>query len=144
VNGLATQIWEVRDGAVDAQPGDLDDWFARRRAVETAAPVAERQAAGGQGAQARRERAQLREQREKALGPIKKQIAQLEARIAALEEEKKKAEAQLADPAVFADAARSTPLVTAYREASQKLEELYGRWEHQQEELEAAQTAVDS
>ncbi|HEY2029449.1 MAG TPA: ABC-F family ATP-binding cassette domain-containing protein [Myxococcales bacterium] len=144
VNGLATQIWEVREGMVDAQPGDLDDWFARRKTAEIATPAVERQTAGGQGAQARRERAQLREQREKALGPIKKQIAQLEARIAALEEEKKNAEAQLADPAVFADAARSTPLVTAYRDASQKLEELYARWEHQQEELEAAQAAIES
>jgi ATP-binding cassette subfamily F protein 3 len=143
VNGLATQIWEVKDGKVDAQPGDLDDWSARQRAI--AAPVASTQAAaaGGQGAQARRERALLREQREKSLGPIKKQVADLEKRIAALEEEKKKAETQLADPAVFADSARSTPLVTQYRDASQKLEELYARWEHQQEALSAAEAELN-
>jgi ATP-binding cassette subfamily F protein 3 len=146
VNGLATQIWEVREGgSIDPQPGDLDDWSAWRKAQEApAATIAEKATSGGQGAQARRERALQREQREKALGPIKKQIATLEARIAALEEEKKKAEAELADPAVFADAARSTPLVTQYREASQKLEELYARWEHQQEELQAAEAAFDA
>jgi ATP-binding cassette subfamily F protein 3 len=144
VNGLATQIWEVRDGRIDPQLGDLDDWSARRKALDApAAAAVDKIAAGGQGAQARRERALLREQREKALGPIKKQVAQLEQRIALLEEEKKRAEAQLADPAVFADAARSTPLVTQYREASQKLEELYARWEHQQEELQAAEAALD-
>jgi ATP-binding cassette, subfamily F, member 3 len=142
VNGLATQIWEVKDGKVDAQPGDLDDWSARQRAA--VAPVAASAAAvaGGQGAQARRERALLREQREKSLGPIKKLVADLEKRIAVLEEEKKRAEAQLADPLVFADSARSTPLVTQYRDASQKLEELYARWEHQQEELAAAEAAL--
>jgi ATP-binding cassette, subfamily F, member 3 len=144
VNGLATQIWEVRDGRIDAQPGDLDDWSARRKALDAPAAVAvDKAAAGGQGAQARRERVLLREQREKSLGPIKKQVAELEKRIAVLEQEKKVAETQLADPAIFADAARSTPLVTQYREASQKLEELYARWEHQQEELSAAEAALN-
>src|SRR3954467_9312976 len=30
VNGLATQVWEVRDQTIDAQPGDLEDWQRRR------------------------------------------------------------------------------------------------------------------
>src|SRR3954470_13873908 len=50
VNGLATHIWEVRDGRIDAQPGDLDDW-SRRHAAEVAdAPALERESGGGQGA----------------------------------------------------------------------------------------------
>jgi hypothetical protein len=32
--------------------------------------------------------------------------------------------------------------VTAYRAASSKLEELYDRWEHKQEELTAAQAEI--
>ena len=56
--------------------------------------------------------------------------------------EKKAAESQLADPALFADPARSTPLVTAYREASKKLDELYARWEHKNEELAAAEAQL--
>jgi hypothetical protein len=90
---------------------------------------------GTQGAQARRERAQQREQREKALGPTKKRIAELESRIAELEKEKNAAEALLADAALFSDPGRATPVVKAYQDASKKLEELYARWEHQQEEL---------
>jgi ATP-binding cassette subfamily F protein 3 len=70
-------------------------------------------------------------------------IAELEARIAQLEEEKKSAEAQLADPALFADPARSTPLITAYRDAAKKLDELYARWEHKQEELAAAESRIE-
>src|SRR5215472_6790262 len=82
VNGLATQIWEVRDGTIDAQPGDLDDWAARQKPAlpETVRAVSE----GTQGAQARRERARQREEREKLLGPVKQQIAELESRIAQL------------------------------------------------------------
>ena len=143
VNGLATQVWEVRDGRIDAQPGDLDDWSRRRAAEAPSHSAAEAKATqGGQGSQARRERALQREQREKLLGPIKRAIAELEQRIAQLEQEKKGAEAQLADPALFSDPARSTPLVTAYREASRKLEELYARWEHKNEELAAAESLL--
>jgi ATP-binding cassette subfamily F protein 3 len=144
VNGLATQVWEVRDGGIDAQPGDLDDWSRRRAATSVPAATlpSTRSGGGGQGAQARRERAWQREQREKVLGPIKRAIAELEQRIAQLEQEKKTVEAQLADPALFSDPDRSTPLVTAYRDASRKLEELYARWEHKSEELSAAEAQL--
>jgi ATP-binding cassette subfamily F protein 3 len=144
VNGLATQVWEVRDGQIDAQPGDLDDWSRRRAADAQSAssPAQAKAAPGGQGTQARRERALQREQRDKALGPIKRAIVELEQRIAQLEQEKKGAETQLADPALFSDPARSTSLVTAYRDASRKLEELYARWEHKNEELAAAESQL--
>ena len=142
VNGLATRIWEVRDGGIDAQPGDLDDW-SRRRAEQTASEVqAGSSRPAPQGVQARRERALQREQRDKVLGPIKRAVAELEQRIAQLEQEKKAAEAQLADPALFSDPVRSTPLISAYRDASRKLEELYARWEHKSEELAAAESRL--
>ena len=144
VNGLATRIWEVRDGVIDSQPGDLDDW-SRRRTAQTASEAHDgspRAPAGGQGVQARRERALQREQRDKVLGPIKRAVAELEQRIAQLEQEKKAAEGRLADPALFSDPARSTPLITAYRDAARKLEELYARWEHKSEELAAAESRL--
>jgi ATP-binding cassette subfamily F protein 3 len=144
VNGLATRIWEVRDGVIDSQPGDLDDW-SRRRAAQTASEAHDgspRAPAGGQGVQARRERALQREQRDKVLGPIKRAVAELEQRIAQLEQEKKAAEGRLADPALFSDPARSTPLIAAYRDAARKLEELYARWEHKSEELAAAESRL--
>jgi len=144
VNGLATQVWEVKDGKIDAQPGDLEDWQRRRTAARetkaaAAAPVADKV---DQGKESRRERAVQREKRDKLLGPLKKEVAQLEARIAQLEEEKKSAEAHLADPAIFADQARSVPLITTYRAAEKKLEELYARWEQKQEELSQAEVKI--
>ena len=142
VNGLATQVWEVKDGAVDAQPGDLDDWHRRRAAAAVPAAAAGAEHAESQGKQARRERAAWREKRAQALGSLEKEIARLEERIAQLEREKKSAEAQLADPGVFADAARSIALVNAYRDAQRKLDELYGRWENKQEELQQAEAGL--
>src|SRR5262252_2047043 len=137
VNGLATQVWEVRDGKIDAQPGDLDDWSRRRAAQSRPAAEEPRSARGSQGAQARRERAAEREQREKMLGPAKRAIAELELRIAELEKSKKEAEALLADAVLFADPARSTPVIKTYQDAATELEELYARWEHKQQELAA-------
>ena len=143
VNGLATQVWEVRDGQIDAQPGDLEDW-QRRRAAAAQPQAAEgaRAPAGAQGAQSRRERAAERERRDKVTGPLKKTVAELEQRISELEKAKKEAETLLADAALFADPLRSTPVVKTYQEASRKLEELYARWEHKQEELQALEAQL--
>jgi ATP-binding cassette subfamily F protein 3 len=137
VNGLATRVWEVKDGTIDPQPGDLDDWSARRLAAGGSRLAAKAAVPESKGVVARRERALEREQREKVLGPTKKAIAELEQRIAELEKTKKDAESQLADAALFADPLRSTPIVKAYQDASKKLDELYARWEHKQEELAA-------
>ena len=141
VNGLATQIWEVSDGKIDPQPGDLDDWATRRSALSQ--PEARGlKSEASQRAQARRDRALEREQREKILGPTKKAIAELEERIAELEKTRKDAEAQLADATLFADPIRSVPVVKAYQDAQKKLEELYARWEHKQEELAALEAQL--
>ncbi|MBS2023685.1 MAG: ABC-F family ATP-binding cassette domain-containing protein [Deltaproteobacteria bacterium] len=152
VNGLATQVWEVKDGRIDAQPGNLDDWH-ERQAVEREREKAQAQAqqglgkdeaaAGGQGKEARRERAAEREKRNKALGPLKKEIAAIEAKIAETEKAKKSAEEQLADPALFADSAKSTPIVNAFRAATHTLEDLYAEWEAKSEKLAAAEASLD-
>jgi len=148
VNGLATHVWEVKDLGVDAQPGDLDDWHRRR--AESARPAAQpasqaprSERAGGQGKDARRERALQREKRLRALGPLLEEIGRIEARIARLEQDKKVAEAHLADPGVFKDRARSTSAVAAYRDAQRELDELYPRWEERQEELERAKARTE-
>jgi ATP-binding cassette, subfamily F, member 3 len=143
VNGLATHVWEVKDLAVDARPGDLDDWQRRRAAdAQPAAQSPRPERSGGQGKDARRERAQEREKRRRALGPLLDEIAAIEERIAALEKEKKEAESRLADPGVFADAARSTSAAAAYRDAQRELEDLYGRWTDRQERLERLEATL--
>jgi ATP-binding cassette subfamily F protein 3 len=70
--------------------------------------------------------------------PIKQEIATLEQRIADLEHEKRQIEPQLADPTLYNDYARARPLLSRFDEIKDKLEELYARWEHQQELLDQA------
>src|SRR5437016_12142743 len=77
VNGLATQVWEVKDFGIDVQPGDLDDWERRRAAASEQASLGEASSqrsepAGGHSKEARRERAALREKRSQALGPLRR------------------------------------------------------------------------
>jgi ATP-binding cassette subfamily F protein 3 len=150
VNGLATQVWEVKDLGIDAQPGDLDDWERRRAAAldlgtaqRAAEPTRDARPPSEHSKEARRERAALREKRSQALGPLRRKVAELEDRISTLEAETKRSEAALADPAVFADAARATTLVTSYRAAQATLTELYSLWESAQEELSSAEAQLD-
>ncbi len=144
VNQLATHVWEVKEGGVLAFPGNLDDWlYHQRQLSEAAAPQASgpgaTEEAGGRATERERRRAEAearnaRYVREK---PIRDEIARLEARIAEMEGREKEASQALADPALYQDFARAKPLLDIHRQAKAKLEELYARWERQQELLEA-------
>ncbi len=143
VNQLATQVWEVKDGAVLAFPGNLDDWlYHQRRLSEAAAPQGNGSTAaieaGGRAAEKERRRveAEARNARYLREKPIRDEIGLLEERIAELERQEREASRELADPALYQDFARAKPLLDAHRQAKAKLEELYARWEHQQEQLE--------
>ena len=144
INQLATRIWDVRDGNIEEWAGNLDAYLYHREQIDkpttmTAAGAGEAQKAAARIEESdkdrRRREAKEREARAAVLRPLKQQIATLEARIAELEGEKAIVEPQLADPALYNDFARSRPLMTRFQEIQSKLEELYGRWEHAQEEL---------
>jgi ATP-binding cassette subfamily F protein 3 len=83
----------------------------------------------------RRREAAARDALAAKLRPIKAAIADLERRIAELETEKKQIEPKLVDPSLYADFARSRPLLQRYDEIREKLDELYARWEHQHQAL---------
>jgi len=134
INRLATKIWEIDGGQVVEHPGNLRDYLERRAAAEAKAAAPEpareagaattrspgprsmwsmrrgrarepdRVAARAQGAQARGSR------RRNALAaqtrPLRRTIAELEQRIAALEAEQRNLEPQLA-PSPSSTKARS-------------------------------------
>jgi ATP-binding cassette subfamily F protein 3 len=145
LNGLATVIWEVKDGGVLAFPGNLDDWLYHERQAADAtgtAPLANGRAGAPAAARSgekdrRRAEAEARNARYAREKPVRDEIARLEERIARLEEEEKAASRALADPALYQDFARAKPFLDAHRQAKARLEELYARWEHQQELLAA-------
>jgi ATP-binding cassette subfamily F protein 3 len=132
-----------RDGEVEAPKGERalshgtgakGQAVATKPAVATAAPL-------GKGKQDRRREAEARNERNRALAPLRKRVAEMEARIASLEADQKQRSAALADPETYADDAKRRELLAAYQRDADKLEELTGRWEIAGAELEAAEAA---
>jgi ATP-binding cassette, subfamily F, member 3 len=161
IRTLATRIWNVEEGRVETYPGTLDEYLysmaLRRQAVaaaETAAdgprrdprgvvPQAQAPSKAREDEKARKRReAEARQKKAAKLGPLEKQVAQLEERISVLEAEQKTRSAELADPTVYEEAARRNKLLSDYQSASDKLEELTARWERAMAELEAAKAAL--
>jgi len=145
VNQLATQVWDVRDGGLIPYPGNLDEYLYRQRQLAEAALASEAGKGTGLLAAAaplgekerKRLEAEARQRRSAIEGPLKKEIARLEARIATVELQVKEAEAALADPALYNDFAKAKPLMDAHREGKAELETLYAQWEGESEKLAA-------
>jgi ATP-binding cassette subfamily F protein 3 len=137
LNALATEIWDVRDRSVVVWPGNLDDYLHHLDLEVTgeAAPTAGGAAKGPSEMDRTRAAAAARQAKSAKTGPLKKESAELEARIAALEGEQKTREAQLVDPAFAADFAAARPVMDAHRHAAEELEERYARWEEVQRVL---------
>lgn len=129
---VADRLWLVADGTVKPFDGDLDDY--RQVLAERARPMARHASATRKDD--RRERAEAR----LALAPLKKKAQAAEKRIAALAEERRKIEAKLADPTLYAPGrlsevtAANTRLAAIAREATMAEEE----WLEAEAELEAA------
>jgi ATP-binding cassette subfamily F protein 3 len=145
LNGLATRLWEVKDGGIVDQPGNLDDWLYHQRQLAeaaaggegTAAREREAEARGGSDKARRRAEAEARNARRAREKPVRDAIARVEARIAELEAVQKASEQALADPALYQDFARARPHVEALAAARPELERLYAEWEARQLELES-------
>jgi ATP-binding cassette subfamily F protein 3 len=167
VRKLATRIWDVSGGKVETYPGTLDEYMdsmRRRRdgepevkgekALQAARPVhvqaapvpANRSEKPGaepaRGKQDRRREAEQRNERNKVLGPMRKKVAEMEARIAALEADQKLRSTALADPATYADDKLRARLLSEYQQDADKLEQLTGRWEIAVAELEQAEAEL--
>jgi ATP-binding cassette subfamily F protein 3 len=149
IRTLATRIWNVEDGKVDTYPGTLDEYLysmtLRRQAVaitDTKLPASKAKPESRADDKDRKRReAEARQKRNAKLGPLEKQVAQIEERIAALEAEQKTRSAELSDPTVYDDAARRNKLLSDYQSSADKLDELTARWEKSVTELEAAKAA---
>ena len=164
IRTLATRIWNVEDGKVETYPGTLDEYMysqaQRRQAVSasdaqparpapgTSSPeqdrVAQRPVNAAEDKARKRAEAEARQKKSTKLGPLEKQVANLEERVGVLEAEQKVRSAELADPTVYDDAARRNKLLADYQSAQDKLEELTGRWEAAMAELEAARSELEA
>jgi ATP-binding cassette, subfamily F, member 3 len=156
IRTLATRVWNVEDGKVETYPGTLDEYMysqtQRRQALGGGDTDGSRTARSSPAAKSsrhddkerKRREAELRQKRAAKLGPLEKQVAQLEERIGVLETEQKVRSAELADPTVYDDAARRNKLLADYQSAQDKLDELTGRWETAMAQLESARVEFEA
>ena len=121
---VSDQYWRVHDGVVEPFAGDLDEyaaWLRSRPATGEAKPEAK-------AAQPGREPGPAKPQPPSApkakINPHKLQKA--EARVARLAEKLAECEAQMADPAVYADAGRVADLGRAQMQLRAELDEAEG------------------
>jgi ATP-binding cassette subfamily F protein 3 len=146
LDALATHVWDVRDHKVVPYPGNLaeylqhlDEEAAARAKGEDLPRPGERGVVAVSQKDRKRVEAEARQAKSAKAGPLKKEIAKLEARIEELEAAQKDREAQLVDPAFAADFAKSRPVLDAHREAAAELEAALARWEAASSELAALQ-----
>jgi ATP-binding cassette subfamily F protein 3 len=160
IRTLATRIWNVEEGRVETYPGTLDEYMysmaQRRQAIggdgeakPNGRPAAKAEAAAARSSREddkarKRREAEARQKRSARLGPLEKQVAQLEERIGVLESEQKVRSAELADPSVYDDAPRRNKLLAEYQAAQDKLEELTARWEATMADLETAKSELEA
>ncbi len=165
VRQLATKIWNVESGKVELYPGTLDEYIERsgsekpddKKPTASSALGVETGKGAGAGGEAKsdaavpgesrsakkarkREEAQRRSNAGKKLGPIKKRVAELEAKIEVLETDQRARNLALADPATYNDAKLRNELLSAYQRDEDALAEVNEQWEMatvQLEELEA-------
>ncbi|MEM6291077.1 MAG: ABC-F family ATP-binding cassette domain-containing protein [Myxococcota bacterium] len=173
VRQLATKIWNVEAGTVELYPGTLDEYIERHRpdAPKGAGPTASSdlgvvdapkrpakspdpkaesvaEAKGSTESRAekkarKREEARRRTEANKKLGPIKKRITDLEAKIEVLEKEQRARNLALADPETYGDAQKRNVLLTEYQRDEDALSDLNEAWEVATMELEELESALE-
>ena len=160
VSQIANKIWYIEDEQLKEYPGTYDEyeWWQEERKEQgyvapkptetpktqpVAAPVTNGQAASnGSAKSGSNGRASEEERREwqKTLKALTRQAEEAETKISQLESQKRKLEAELADPATYGDSRKMQAKNDEYKQLSQQLDKLQSQWETamlEAEELEA-------
>ena len=140
VEATAERLWIVKGGTVTPYDGDMESY--RSDLLAERGGTASRQETNGSAglsdrAQARRDAAQRRQQ----LAPLKKAMQDAEKKVEKLAAEVAKLDALLADPALYADAAKAQKTSQERGLAAKRLAEAEEAWLTSSEAYEDAETA---
>ena len=143
---VSDEFYIVHDGRAQPFDGDLDDygsWLASTAsaAVSASTPApAEAQSAAPLTAEDRKQRKREDAERRARLAPLRSKIEKSEKRLTQLATQAAALEAQLADPAIYAEAQKKTLLELTARRAAigKETEEVEAAWMAASEELEQA------
>ncbi|MFA7382390.1 MAG: ABC-F family ATP-binding cassette domain-containing protein [Desulfurivibrionaceae bacterium] len=98
---------------------------------------------GKKGKEARKLQADLRQQRNKEIAPLKKIIDRCEQEIEQLETRKSQLEQAMADPELYQDQDRFAELNNEYTALGRKLKRSYAEWEQAQAKMEEIEARIE-
>ena len=124
INRFAEKVCVLESGGVKEYLGNYDDYFEKINREQ--APDSEY--AGMTRTAMEKEKRKSREE-EKRLKERKQALQNMEKAIAAAEDEAADIEAQLADPATYADPDKAAVLAKAYQAKKDEIDRLYAEWE---------------
>ena len=136
VEMVADRLWLVANGTVRPFAGDLEEY---RRLLRE--PARNRRASREDGSGGRRRESRPAVERRRGTEPLRRRVSEAEARVARLTTELQQIDRQLADPAIYGDAADRDHMAALMRrqaEVGERLREAEGDWLHAVEALEAA------
>ncbi len=135
----ADRLWLVEDGKVMNFEGDLDDYRTRTLQSRDSAPTKTQVMSPEDDRKAQRQKSAERRQN---LAPLKKKLEQAAAKVTKLEGEKAKLAAKLADPKLYADAAKALEVQREMGRIEKDLAVAEDAWMALEGELEEAENAA--
>jgi ATP-binding cassette, subfamily F, member 3 len=147
---LVTKVVEFRDGSIRTYLGTMSEYLAarHREATAAAASAAPAQTAGATPAATDRERkrreAEIRQERYKIVHPLQKKLEKIEKNIADREARKAALEEVMVDPEQYKGPEKIREVNAAYKEVGEKLQDLYHEWGKISEELERLMAQYDA
>ncbi|MDO5377346.1 MAG: ATP-binding cassette domain-containing protein [Clostridia bacterium] len=131
INRIADRIIEMRPDGVTEYIGNYDDYLEKKNR-----PVEQETVQGKTKTELEKEK-RREKQSKQALRQLKARAQEAEKAVGLKEEEMANLEAQMADPALYADAERASSVQRAYQQAQAELALLYEQWEQAEASLES-------
>jgi ATP-binding cassette subfamily F protein 3 len=160
INRIATKVVEVRDGRLWEFAGDYDYYLEKsaergesQQQAATApksepavdsqrrAPGAESKkvpAAKPRSKEERRAEAEARQQKSRAIAPLKARLKELESEIATIEARVRHLDDQMANPDLYRDSGKAREVARERKTLEEQAASLYGKWEELALRLESA------
>ncbi|MEE4136137.1 MAG: ABC-F family ATP-binding cassette domain-containing protein [Desulforhopalus sp.] len=148
LDGFVNKVLEVRDGRLTIYEGNIAEYLLKQEELRAEAEArATADAAGAaktsktvESADSRKEKKRLeaerRQERSRRAGPWLKQLAEAEEKVEFFERQKEELEAQMADPALYADENGWAKAGKDYADCQRRLERWYEKWETAQQKID--------
>ncbi|MFM2423349.1 MAG: hypothetical protein RL291_1879, partial [Pseudomonadota bacterium] len=127
VDASADRLWIVRHGTVKPYDGDMDS-YRQLLLSERGAKVRARKAESSEPKITRADERRSAAERRQLLAPLKKVMVDAEKRVAQLTADLAKLDAALADPALYADTAKTQKITLERGQTAKKLAEAEDTW----------------